>query len=131
MSDGHSQMQQMIRRLQKLEKLTERSAPAVAEALADEIIATAGRQEEPGGKAWKPGRSGKPVLVNVAQHLESRAVKDVVLASLSGRYARHHLGAVRGKVKRRILPSRRMTRGVTNAIKTVITGEFRRVMGGR
>lgn len=121
----------MIRKLQELKHLPERAAPAVAQALEDEIVSAVERQQGPTGEAWKSGREGKPMLQNVRKHLEVRAVDGAVLATLTGHYVRHSRGAVRGKVKRQILPTRGLPDAVSKAIARVIAGEFKQTMGAK
>lgn len=125
-------MTEWIRRLQALEGMTERAAPDVAEALRQEILSTAGAQQGPRGTPWTPGKAGQPVLRNVDSHLSVRALGDTIVAKLTGHYARHHLGAVRGKIQRKIIPTRGLPDAVGKAIQRVIAGEFKRTMqGGR
>lgn len=123
-------MDDWIARLRELEELPSRSAPKVAVALDRELHANVAREVGPDGKPWPPTEAGTPALKNLDSHLRVKAVGSVVIAELEGHYARHHLGAVRGRKKRPILPSGELTAPMARAVKSVVTGEFRAIMGG-
>jgi hypothetical protein len=130
-ADGRQVLARKIAQLRELGGMVERAAPAVATVLEQELLAQVARQEGPDGTKWKPTEAGTPALQGTAKSLTVRAVGTVVVARLTGRHARHHLGAVRGKVKRPILPSGKIPAPATKAIERVVTAEFRRTMGGR
>jgi hypothetical protein len=129
-ADGEQTLARWIAQLNELGELPARSAPKIAVALKREIEANVARQVGPDGKPWPATEAGTPALKNVGSHLRVVAVGSVVIAELEGHYARHHLGAVRGKRKRQILPSGKLTEPMTRAVKSVVTGEFHAIMGG-
>lgn len=126
---GHAALTKQIERLQRLPELARRAAPAVATTLKAEVLAQVARQQGPDGRAWPKTQAGKPALQGLARSLSARAVGTVVLLRLVGIHARHHLGAVRGKVKRPVLPTNRIPDPAVRAIDTVVTKEFRQTMG--
>jgi len=128
LADGFAALDRQIRRIRELGQLAEESAPAVAAAVKKEVTAQIARGVGPDGKPWKPTKSGEKPLQNAGKALTVRAVGPVVVLRLTGYHARHHLGAVKGGVRRPILPTRRIPDPVTRAIKTVVTRQFRKVM---
>lgn len=131
MADGHAVLAEHIRRLRELGGIAERSAPAVAYVLEQELLGQVARQQGPDGAAWKPTEAGTPALKNTDASLTVTAIGTTVIASLTGRHARHHLGAVRGKVKRPVLPTSSIPAPAVRAITRVLTAEFHQTMGGR
>jgi hypothetical protein len=128
-ANSHAELNAQIARLRELPGLVGRIAPDVAEALEDELVAQAGRQEGPDGKPWPKTESGKPALEHMRAHLRVRAVGTTVVARLEGHYALHDLGAGRGGVRRRTLPSSGIPDPVARAIDRIATAEFAATMG--
>lgn len=129
MADGRALLRAQIARLRKLEGLTKDVAPKVARAVERELRAQIAAGKGPDGKPWKPRQDGGQPLRNAASALSVRAVGDVIVVRLDGVEARHHLGAVRGGVRRQIIPTGSMPDAVSRAIEQVVTREFRAVMG--
>lgn len=125
MADGRAALAAQIARLRALPKaMTQDAAPAVAVELERELVAQIGRAEGPDGKPWPLTKGGGRALQGAARDLTVRAIGDVVLARLDGVHARHHLGAVRGAVRRPILPSGRLPDPMTRAVKHVLEQRF-------
>ena len=131
MSSGHEVLRDMKRRLRELGDIAEDVAPEVAEAVHDELTKQIRRGVGPDGRPWKLTRDGRQALRNADKALNVRAIGSVVVTSLGGPEARHHLGAVRGKVRRPILPTRRIPNPMTRAIRRVVERKFEHVMGVR
>lgn len=131
MADGHAALERHIRRLRELDKLGERAAPAVAKALERELVANVRAGVGPDGTPWPATEDGHKPLQGASKALSVRAVGTVVVARLTGIHARHHLGAVRGGVRRPILPTKTIPEPVTKAIASVLEDEFKRTMGVR
>jgi len=128
---GFAELDRMIECLRTLgPALTTEAAPAVAKAVERELDAQISRAVGPDGRPWKATQDGRTPLRNAAKALSVRAIGDVVVATLEGAEARHHLGAVKGGVKRQILPTGKIPDPVTRAIKTVLTTAFQRKTGG-
>lgn len=123
-------MDRQIARLRTLSGFVGASAPAVAVAVKRELTTQIAAGTGPDGKAWKPTKAGTPPLRGAAGALTVRAVGTVVLATLTGVEARHHLGAVKGAVKRPILPTGKIPDPVSRAIERVLTGEFAAIFPG-
>ena len=131
MASGHAELAAHLQRLRALPTLAERAAPEVAEALEEEMARQISRGEGPSGEKWKRTQQGELPLQGAAANLRIRPIGTTVVMRLEGHHARHHLGAVKGKVIRRILPTGGIPDPMTKAIKTVVTREFRRTMGAR
>lgn len=131
LADAGAQLQAQIARLKSLTSLGKDAAPVVAAAVKKDTAKQVASATGPDGRAWKLTKDGRVPLRNAAAHVQVTAVGNVVLMRLEGHHARHHLGAVRGKVKREIIPTERMPDPMTKTIERVITGEFERVMGGK
>lgn len=129
MASGHAELAAYLRRLRALPTLAERAAPEVADALGREMTAQIARGEGPNGRKWKRTEAGQLPLQGAAANLRIRPVGTTVVMRLDGHHARHHLGAVKGKVVRRILPTGGIPDPLTKAIKVVVTKEFKRTMG--
>lgn len=115
--------------LAALPGLATRAAPDVAVTLRKEIVAQTKRGEGPDGKKWKPGQEGVDVLQHVEKALRVTARGTTIVASLSGHNARHSLGAVRGGVRRQIMPTLTLPDPVIRAIKAVIEAEIKATVG--
>jgi hypothetical protein len=129
-ADGRAVLEAQIRRLNELPGMVREAVPEVRDEVRAELLAQADRGETPEGTPWKPTQSGGKALRNASKHLEVTARGTVVIATLTGHYARHDLGAVKGKVKRKIMPSARMPQPVAEAIRKVYERRFRERMGG-
>jgi len=132
LASGEEMLRDHIARIRELAKFAERSAPIVRMTLAREIVRASNKQESPAGTAWRePTTVEGAVLKDVESHLRVTAVGTTIVATLTGRYARHHLGAVRGgagKAPRRIIPND-LSRVTARAIEAAVGVEFRRIMG--
>lgn len=128
-ASGFAEMDRQIARLRTLSKFVATSATVVAVAVRRELASQIDAGVGPDGKSWPPTEGGGRALRGAAAALSVRAVGTVVLATLTGVEARHHFGAVRGKVKREILPTGKIPDPVTRAITRVLTGEFNAIMG--
>lgn len=119
-----------IARVRALPGMAERAAPAIARAAHDEVAKTASAGTAPDGAPWKPTKDGTRAMRNAAAAVRAEARGSVVLVSVEGHHALHHLGRAKGGVRRQIIPTRSIPTPVTNAIETVLAGEFRKTMGG-
>ena len=130
MAEGRQALRAHVAKLRSLGTLAETSAPAVVEAVRREIGRQVAQGQGPDGTPWAPTQAGERPLRRALKHVVVRALGTVVLVRLGGHYARHHLGAVRGKVRRPVIPTDRLPDPVTRAIRAVIEGRFHRLMGG-
>lgn len=125
---GFAALDEQIKKLNELGKITSRVAPKVAVAAKEELRKQVASQQGPSGKQWEESEDGKSILTRAAEVARVFADGTTVLMVLGGHYARHHLGAVKGKKKREILPNARIPATITKAIKRVVIAEFHATM---
>jgi len=129
MASGAVVLQRQIDALRSLSKITTVVAPSVAFAAKREIVAQIARGQGPDGKPWKLTKAGTVPLRGAAEGVTVSAVGSVIVIRVDGHHARHHLGAVKGKIKREIIPNRRIPGPLSRAIRRVVVREFRSTMG--
>ena len=112
-----------IRKVKTLARLASDAAPKVARALEQSIQESISAGRAPDGTPWKPRKDGGRPLQNAGAALVAVTQEKAVAVVLEGVEARHHYGAVRGKVKRQILPVKLEPR-MTQAITAVCEAEF-------
>lgn len=130
MAEGAAVLDSWIARLRELPKFADRAAGEVAPVLEQELLANVANGVGPDGQAWPLTQDGRVALQGARRGLTVRAVGSVVVARLEGIYARHHRGAVRGGVRRPILPSGKTPATIVRAVREVVTREFQRTMRG-
>jgi hypothetical protein len=128
MRDGRAKLDEQIARLRGLIGMPARVAPKVATVVDRKLRENIAAGIGPDGKPWALTQDGKVPLRNAGKSLTVSATGPVVLARVNGVEARHHLGAVKGGIIRRILPTKRMLAPMTAAIREVLAGEFRATM---
>lgn len=131
MADGSARLQEQIDRLRQLPTMVNRAAPKVATEFERELERNIAAGVGPDGRPWPKTKEGKLPLRNAAAALSVKAIGSVVLAKLTGIEVKHHLGAVKGGIRRPILPTGRIPDPITKAIATVIRDEFKATMGGQ
>ncbi len=129
MADGATVLRQQIARLRKLGNLTRDAAPAVAQAVKSESTRQVARGVGPDGQPWALTKTGERPLQAAANAITVAVVGTTVILRLTGHHARHHFGAVKGKIKRLILPTAEIPDPFIRAITRVLTGEFHKIMG--
>lgn len=122
MSDAIAALRKQISRIRLLEYAPEMIVGEIAAMISAEIRANTKAQRNPDGSPWAPAKDGRsPILKNAADRVEVRVVgPTTILFRLRGHYARHHLGAVWGKKKRAIIPTRDMPQAVITGIQKTI-----------
>lgn len=102
---GIAELDAMIDRLRTLagpkvgERVAARAAPRVDAA----IKKTARAGTTPDGRPWKPKKDGGRPLVHAADHIQTRALGNIVVTTLTGPDAFHQKG-LGGKPTRPIIP---------------------------
>lgn len=128
-SNGRAILNRQIERLRSLSSFVQEAAPEVATELRRELVEQIDRGETPEGQPWPLTKDGDKALRNAASNLNVAHQGTVVIATLTGHHARHDLGAVRGKVRRQIMPTARMPQKVADAIGKVFERRFKEHMG--
>lgn len=127
---GHTQLRKMLDRLASMGSVAADSARDVSVAVRRELEEQIERAEGPDGRRWPRTRDGRRALRNAKRALSVKAVGNVVIARLTGHHARHNVGAVKGGVRRQILPSGGLPDAFTRAIARVIERRFREIASG-
>ncbi len=128
MAQADNELDKMIAQLRAIPDLVEKVLPEVAAECHKVIAENVAAQRGPDGTPWPKGKDGHPVLVNAADAVTASAIGNVILIRVSGPEARHHLGIAKGKVKREIIPTRKIPKPMVEAMKRVIN---RRLEAGK
>ena len=129
MPDGTAKLNEQIVRLRSLPGLIPRIAPAVARVVERKLNENISKGIGPDGAPWPLRKAdGGLALQSAGKALSVNAVGNVIVCRLTGIFAKHNYGAVRGKVKRRIIPKTRVPGPMADAIREVLAGEFRATM---
>ena len=112
-----------------LGRLPDELAAAAVVPLRQLLTANIAAQRAPSGVAWQPGAQGQPVLTGAAKALTVTSAGPTLTATLTGPEARHNSGAVKGKVKRQILPSRNSLGGVAKILQKIAAKKVAELQG--
>lgn len=117
-----AELDDMIARLRGLGRAAKAAVPAIAKECKDIIAQNIANQCGPDGVPWpRPADPAESlVLRNAAAAVSAQAVNGAVLLTLNGPEARHHLGIARGKVQRKILPTKGIPAPMAEAIRRVL-----------
>ena len=130
---GFDELDAHIAKVRGLESLVRDSMPAVRTEVEKDAKRNAARGRDPSGKEWRESKTGGAVLRNAAGAISVAVSSTVILISVTGRYARHHLGIVRGsgprdERARRVIPIGDIPKTTTAAIKRGASETFRKKM---
>ena len=124
----YNQINNMILKLRELGQSTDQIAKDIAPELKKALEENISMSRSPDGAPWEPTLDGSAPLQNAGKSLSVSALGPKVQAILSGIYARHNSGNVRGRIKRQIIPS-----GITDQISKIVNDvairRFRMIMG--
>lgn len=129
-SAGVASLRRMIAKLNELGDIAEIAAPRVAEKLEELTAANIAIGVGPDGAAWKLTAEGAKPLRNAAKALSSGSVGAVAILRLEGPEVRHHAGTARGRVRRQILPSRKLSAPATEAVRAIASEIFGEITAG-
>lgn len=126
---GESELDAMIARLRKLPNLAREVAPACERVVDAELRRTVVAGTDPYGKPWAPKKQGggKP-LENASAAVHVAAVGTQIFVRVTGINARHHLGRIKGKVAREIIPTKDIPPLMAAGMRAEISKAFLRVM---
>lgn len=130
MGDPVAQLTEMVARLRKLEGGAKLCAPDVAKALKVQLLANAAAGVGPDGTPWPATKDGHQPLTGAASHLSVEAVGTRIVARLSGHYVNQSIGWTRGNVARPIMPTRKLSQPMTQALEAVITKRIGAILRG-
>lgn len=120
-------------KVRTLATLPKRAEPVLRRAVESDTKSNAAKGKDPDGNPWRRSKDGRAVLQNAAKAISVSVSSAVILITVTGRHARHHLGIVRGtgskgERARRIIPTSEIPKTTTRAMERAATGEFRRIM---
>lgn len=94
------------------------------------IAANIANGRAPDGTPWPATQDGRPALRDAMRSIDVRAVGSSIVISVDGVEARHHLGAVKGGVRRELIPSNRIPGPVADALARVVEQVLAQHMAG-
>lgn len=110
------------------------AVPEIARHAADEIRAILSRNIAagvgPDGKPWPKTLDGHAPLANAMQSIDVRASGASIVIVVDGVEARHHLGMVRGGVRRELIPTSRIPGPMIEALSRLTAEVLDRHMAG-
>lgn len=122
-------MKTFAERLRRLKNFGRLSAPKVAQTVRKTIEETASKGQTPDGEPWKPTKAGTPPLRNAVSKLDVGVLRDMIVVQLTGHYARHSKGWVKGGIARKIIPNAPdMPRVLSQAIEKEITRQLSEIV---
>lgn len=124
MSAATQALDAMIASTLALGTMVEDSMPALAKAAEQSIKRTIAAGTTAYGAPWEPKQDGSRPLVNAADALVVTHANRTIFCQLKGAEARHHLGMVKGKRKRAILPVRGLPSAMANDLRAVLERAF-------
>lgn len=114
-------LDEMIARLRGIGAAARAALPEIAQEAKRVVLENVAAQRGPDGKPWPPTQAGTAALQNAGANLSAQVVGGkTILLTLGSPEARHNYGAVKGKVKRQILPTRGIPTVLAEAIRRVL-----------
>jgi hypothetical protein len=114
----------MIASCRKMETLVADSMPALTAAVRAETERTIAAGTSAYGEQWQPTQQGERPLKHAAKAVTVLSVNRTIFITIVGPEARHHLGRVKGKRKRGIIPERGLPSTMANALRAELERAF-------
>lgn len=124
MSAATDALQSMIDSANRVSSLVDDAMSDVTQAVLTEQRRTMAEGMSAYAEPWKPTLKGKAPLQHADKALRVMSVNRTIYVTLHGPEARHHLGRVRGKVKRGIIPERGLPSAMADSIRNVLQQHF-------
>jgi uncharacterized NAD(P)/FAD-binding protein YdhS len=124
------QLRNWARACREMPHLARASVPAVRDAVEQVVKGTAAAGETPDGARWPLTEEGEAALKEAAARVTVETRGNVVLTSVEGHTALHHLDVNGAAVKRQVIPEV-LTPQLEQAIGAVLTRQFEAVVNGR
>lgn len=118
-ADALRELDRVLAKIKRLNKAPELVAKELAKETEKQLERQIAAGQAPDGSSWKKTKTGKQPLTTAAKALRVFVQGPIVTVELFGHIARHHLGAVRGGIKRQILPSRNLPQSFIEALRRV------------
>lgn len=124
MSAATEALDAMIAATSGLTTLVDDAMPALAKSVRARIEETIAAGTTSYGEPWAPKQDGGQPLVNAASAVAVAAVGRTIYVRVMGVEARHHIGSVKGKRKRAIIPERGLPSAMANNMRAVLQRAF-------
>jgi hypothetical protein len=125
-ADGFAALDRMIAKTRAIPGLVKEVAPEIARVVGVELKQNIDAGRAPDGTPWEPTKEGGRPLVNASKHVTVRAVGTVIVVRLTGAVeVKHHLGRVKGGVRRQIIPTRKTAGPILRLAKRLTLQRFR------
>jgi len=127
-----AELDELIARLRNLPRIVEDVLPEAATELAKIIAGNIAAQRGPDGVPWPAPKDPetKAVLLNAMKSVTVSAIGRVLLTRVDGPEARHHLGIAKGKVKREIIPTKKIPTPMVEALRRVLLRKLDKAVRG-
>lgn len=125
MSAASEALDAMIAACTKLKTLVPDAMPELVATVRAEVDRTIAAGESAYGEQWQLTQEGQRPLRNAAQAVTVIAVNKTIYVTVTGVEARHHLGRVKGKRKRGIIPERGIPSAMADSMRAVLERAFR------
>lgn len=130
---GFDDLSAHIEKVRGLATLPGRAGPVLRKVVGDDAKANARKGIDPEGTRWRKSKKGAAVLKNAASSISTSFSRGVILLTVKGRHARHHLGFIRGTgtVKeraRRVIPVDEIPTTTAKAMKRATLDLFKKDM---
>lgn len=123
-------LDQHIARIREVPGALPRIAQQVASALELEIAANIAAGRGPDGQPWPPTADGRRPLAGALSAITVRPEGTTIVITVNGVEARHHLGAVKGKLARPLIPTGEIPGPMLEALDRVATKVLADHFGG-
>jgi hypothetical protein len=114
----------MIASTLSLGSLIDDAMPALSKAVQQNIERTIAAGTSAYGEPWAAKQDGSRPLVNAVSALTVVPNGRTIYVQVTGPEARHHLGRVKGKRKRGIIPERGLPSAMANDMRAVLERAF-------
>ena len=131
MADGLEVLDAWIEGVRSLPGLAREAAPELAPIVERHVRESIAAGVGPDGKEWPKTQDGRTALRDAGKALTVAVSGTTVLAKLEGIVAAHHLGRVRGHVKRQILPSAKLPGKLVELLRKKVGDVFVGHMEGK
>ena len=132
MTTAVTQIDNLLRKLDGLKSLGLRAVPVIARVMEAHLRRTIKAGTDPYGTPWAPRkRDGGRPLQHADQTLKVTGHGRHVIVEIHGIDARHHKGAVKGRVKRPVIFNQKeLPPALVEDIRAVLIEEFKKTVEG-
>lgn len=132
MTSAKMQIDNMLHKLDELKQLGVRAAPSIVRVMDAYLRRTIAAGTDPYGNPWAPRKSdGGRTLVHADKTLKVTWHGRHIIVEIHGIDARHHKGAVKGRVKRPIIFNKKeLPPALVEEIRRALAAEYQAIVAG-